>query len=217
MVISIIRFGAVHVPGVREATTSPDEFWKTPLGEIALDQKLAIQLPFPQRKQAHEQEHSIEVQVPLIQTYFPQSKILPIAVPPDIRAIETGKIVAEIVQKLRKNVLWIGSSDLTHYGKSYDFMPKGKGFPALEWVKKENDARIIRLMTDFQTEFIVSEAMNHHNACGSGAITATLSAIRTLDPTANAWLEKYTTSYDVKPDAIPEHFVGYAGILFGRA
>lgn len=214
---TIILFGAVHVSGVFEAITAPESFWKTPLGTIPLDQELAQKLPFPQKKQAHEREHSIEVQVPFIQTYFPQSKILPIAVPPDFRALEVGKITAQLVKQSGKKVLWIGSSDLTHYGKSYYFMPKGEGFPALEWVKTENDARIIRLMTEFQTEQIISEADTHHNACGSGAITATLSAIRTLDPKAQAWLQKYTTSYEVIPEGIPDHFVGYAGILIGHA
>lgn len=210
---TLIFFGAVHVHGVHEATLSTDEFWKTPLGNVAIDQELAQKLPLTRKKSAHEQEHSIEVQLPLIQTLFPEAKILPIAVPPNAQALQLGPLVAQTAKQLGRRFLLIGSSDLTHYGESYYFTPKGEGFPALDWVKNENDARMVDLILHLDAEHIIPEAKARHNACGSGAITATLAGIRQLYPNAQGVLSDYATSFDVKPDPVPTLFVGYAGVV----
>jgi AmmeMemoRadiSam system protein B len=212
---TIVLFGAVHLEGVPQATLAPEEYWETPLGLATLDREFANHLPFPQKTHAHQREHSLEVQLPFLQHYFPHSAYLPLAVPPGIKALEAGQTVAHVAQNLSRKILVLGSTDLTHYGESYHFTPKGTGIPALQWVKEENDARMISLILNLHTKKIFEEAQKSYNACGSGAIIATLSCLQTLYPQLCATLDHYTTSFDVQPgDRQPRSFVGYAGILF---
>ena len=69
----------------------------------------------------------VEVQLPFVQQLMPSVKLLPIMVPPTTAAPEVGRVVAEQARKLNINVAFLGSSDLTHYGPRYQFVPKGVG------------------------------------------------------------------------------------------
>ena len=62
-------------------------------------------------------------------------------------SIGIGRRTAEIALELGKKILILGSTDLTHYGYNYGFTPKGTGEAAVEWVKNENDRKIVDLMT----------------------------------------------------------------------
>jgi len=166
---------------------------------------------------AHEQEHSIEVQVPFIQQLFPHAKIVPISVAPDSDAPEIGRRVALAIRNLEADAVCLGSTDLTHYGPAYGFTPKGVGEAALRWVRDENDRRIIDLMLRLDAEAAVLEAEARRNACGSGAVAATLAAARELDA-VQGYLVHYTTSYDVMKQRMGRReldaAVGYAGLVF---
>ena len=85
------------------------------------------------------------------------------------------------------------------------------------WAKDVNDRRFIDLMLALDADRIVDEAQANHNACGGGAVAATLSACRESGAT-KGWLLEHTTSNDVmqsrgmRPSA---DSVGYAGVIFG--
>jgi hypothetical protein len=106
----------------------------------------------------------------------------------------------------------VGSTDLTHYGYNYGFLPKGTGEQALEWVKTVNDRRVVGLMVEMDDEQVINEALNNANACCSGAAAAAIAAARELGARKGKII-KYATSYDVHPDS---SFVGYVGIVFSR-
>jgi hypothetical protein len=192
--------------------------WLTPLGEAPIDEELAQALlaangEFIDRPAAHASEHSAEVQVPFIQYLFPQARILPIMMPPDQDVVSAGKSLARTISTADRRVVVVGTSDLTHYGPSfYGFAPAGTGQAALEWVR-DNDQRVIDLMLELKARKIVPETTAHHNACGGGAIAATVAAARKLGAEKGFLLE-YTTSYDVRPQGIPSDFVGYAAVVF---
>jgi AmmeMemoRadiSam system protein B len=63
---------------------------------------------------------------------------------------------------------------------------------------------------------ILEEARRHYNACGAGAIAATVAAAQVLGARRGLLLQ-YTTSYDVAPEGRFDMAVGYAGVLFGEA
>ena len=164
------------------------------------------------KSEFHDGEHSIEVQLPLIKYLFPDTKIVPIAVIPDFTAIELGKAVADIVQNSNKNIVTIGTSDLTHYGSNYGFIPAGFGESAQIWMNN-NDKSIIDLSVNLNAEAIVPEVKRKHNACGPGAMAATASFARSIGLKSGKLLD-YTTSYEVMPEGEFSMAVGYAGILF---
>ncbi len=79
----------------------------------------------------------------------------------------------------RKTIV-IGSTDLTHYGYNYAFTPKGVGPEAVEWVKRENDKRIVDLMDRMDEEGVISDAAKNHNACCAGAAASAIVAAKVL-------------------------------------
>jgi AmmeMemoRadiSam system protein B len=213
-----VVFGAWHRPHGRIGGIFPHGRWATPLGEIKVDQRMAERItghtnliaddPF-----AHEDEHSIEVQIPFVQRAFGEAKLVPIVVPCVPEAVEMGEAVARTIESYRYNAVIVGSTDLTHYGPRYRFTPSGVGDAGLRWAREVNDRRIIDLMLDLRAEDVVDETLTHHNACGGGAIAATLAAVRRLGATHGILLE-HTTSSEVARDPSCRDAVGYAGIVF---
>lgn len=60
---------------------------------------------------------------------------------------------------------------------------------------------------------IVREARENRNACGSGALAATVAAAEAMGANKGHLLE-YTTSHDVMPEGEFRMAVGYAGIVY---
>ncbi len=221
---TFVIFGTVHSFGVARASVYARGGWDTPLGPLEVDEELAAMLLddsgnlLVEDAQAHGSEHSIEVQLPMLRYVFGEVRIVPIAVPSRDNSHEVGRMVAERAAASGRDVFYIGTTDLTHYGQmGYGFAPHGTGRAGLDWVKGENDPRLIGLMQKLQAEDVVAEVRVHDNACGAGAIAATLAAVRQAGSQGGHVLE-YTTSYDVLKDEIygdrVSDFVGYVSMIF---
>jgi AmmeMemoRadiSam system protein B len=218
---AFILFGAAH--GYFGALPAVDDrgAWTTPLGEVAIDEELADAVlntgQAVSDPNAHLCEHSIEVQVPFIQDFFPGAKIVPVLVPPIEQAVELGVGVGEIVAKQEnKKIVCIGSTDLTHYGPRYSFAPMGTGKHALEWAKKVNDKKFIDSALKLEPAELLASAVKDGNACGPGAAAATVAAAKKLG-CKQGLLLGHTTSNEImleKMGATSADAVGYAGIVF---
>jgi hypothetical protein len=189
--------------------------WATPLGDLEIDQELGKKLhpefPFVVETANHyDQDNTIELQLPFIKHYFPKVKILPLGVPPAQGSLRIGERAAEISRELGRKILVLGSTDLTHYGYNYGYAPKGAGKAAVDWVKNENDKRLVDLILRMEAEEVIRESLTNHNACCSGAVATAIAAAKVL---GSRKAEKlfYSTSYDVRPDS---SFVGYVGVVF---
>ena len=215
---TFILLGAVHQGHIEKNSVYSSGYWSTPFGNVEVDADTASGILkeakdlLSENSIVHIKEHSLEVQVPFIKYFFPKSKIVPIQIIPDGKACLTGQKIGEFIGRSKKEIIVIGSTDLTHYGDNYGFVPQGYGSHALEWLK-ENDARIIKLCLEMQVEDIVEEAAMNRNACGSGAMAATVSAAKTMKVKKGILVE-YATSYDVLPKGDFEMGVGYAGMIF---
>lgn len=88
---------------------SYDEF-ETPLGNCIVNNELAKD--FEINNQAFEQEHSIEVQLPLIKYFFKDAKIVPV-----LYGCTDYKKITEIIKKYQNNnnISFVISSDLSHF------------------------------------------------------------------------------------------------------
>ncbi len=214
---SVVLFGTVH-HDIRCNAVYPGGSWQTPLGEVLIDEALVDGILgrteglLEADEAAHSFEHSIEVQMPFLKHFFPRAKAAPISVIPDENAHVLGRMVGEYLKESGRNVLIIGTSDLTHYGDAYYYAPRGSGPAALSWMK-QNDARIIELALKMKDDEIVPEAFKKRNACGPGAMAATVAAAKALGSTSGQTIE-YTTSYDVMPEPMFRMGVGYVGIVF---
>ena len=215
---TFIVLSAIHRWGVQRNAVYARGAWWTPWGDIEVDSEMAAMLlqsspnECVEDTMAHSQEHSAEVQMPLIKYFFPQAKVVPVIVLPYPGAAALGQKIGEVVVQSKKEVVVLGTTDLTHYGPNYGFTPVGTGPRALQWFK-ENDARITSLALAMKAEDIVPEAAQYHNACGAGAMAAAIAAGRAMGARKGVLVE-YTTSYDVMREGDFQMGVGYAGIVF---
>jgi len=218
---TFVIFGAAHGYFGESPAVYDKGSWMTPLGEIAVDENLADALLKSGLAvsdiRAHSSEHSIEVQVPFIQHLFADAKILPIIVPPAEQAVSLGRKVGDIISREKsKKIVCIGSTDLTHYGPRYGFVPMGIGSEALTWASTVNDQRFIDLALKLRARELLASAAENCNACGPGAAAAAIAAAKQLGKTEGLLLA-HTNSNDVmlrEMGTSSLESVGYAAIVF---
>ncbi|MGD2249010.1 MAG: AmmeMemoRadiSam system protein B [Candidatus Methanofastidiosia archaeon] len=188
--------------------------WETPLGIMDIDTELATKIfkeceILDDDSTAHLQEHSIEVQLPFIQ-YIGGKKFVPISLGMQDAetAKEVGAAIADAVQSLSPSpsVGIVASSDLTHFGAAYGFMPTRQD--PLEWMK-EIDGKILSGIEKMSLETVYTAA-EKTTACGYGCIGAMITACKNLGLN-NSKILQYTTSYNVSQDK--STVVGYGAAV----
>ena len=209
----IVVFG-MHLHSNSNCYLMAEGAWETPFGEIPVEERLAAELvnqfsftlETPDR---FNQDNTIELQLPFIKYFFKDAKIVAMGVPPNQSSLKIGQSVIAIADQMGLTAKVIGSTDLTHYGANYGFTSKGRGSEAVEWVRNENDRRVIDAMLALAPEKVINEALASQNACCAGAAATAIEAAKHLG--ANQADEiAYATSYDKSPG---DSFVGYVGIV----
>ena len=191
--------------GIGQNTASMiDVSWKTPLGLVEVDSDSVLELRehldiLEIDSFSHSKEHSIEVQIPILQEVFSdEMKILPISLINQEQKTATlvGSAIAKIAQE--KDALLIGSSDFTHYEEN-------------EFAYRQDLALIDPILKLDVDEFYKILHERKVTACGFGAIASIMTACKELGATQGKLL-KYATSGDVSGDK--SSVVGYASIIF---
>ncbi len=220
---TFVLFGANHSVNSYSHMVYDVGQWASPLGTIDIDQEYAAALVeladglLHANCQAHSQEHSLEVLIPFIQYLFPEAKIVPIMVQPLETAVKVGELAAEITSRYTdRKIIAIGSTDLTHYGPSYYNTPMGTGPEALAWAKNANDRQMTDLICQMRYDRVVSTAQEHKNACGAGAIAATMSYCSKQGKNQGIMLQQTCSSevFKQKFGKTDMNSVGYAAIAF---
>jgi len=112
----VVLLGPSHRVGFTGIASSSATFFQTPLGDIPLDQEANKQLlslhQVHEIDQAHEFEHSLEVQLPFLQTLLSDFKLIPLVV-----GDADSHTVSQVLEALWGNeeTLFVISSDLSHY------------------------------------------------------------------------------------------------------
>ncbi|MEM7164351.1 MAG: AmmeMemoRadiSam system protein B [Planctomycetota bacterium] len=224
---TIVFLASVHVPGVRQASVYPRGAWETPVGAVEIDDELATRLlaaagdHLIAAPDAHDGDHAIEVQLPLLRLLAPGCRIVPIAAPVHCDGAQLG---AEIGGCLRESprVLVVASTDLTHYGSRYRYAPAGKGSAARQWLRK-NDTRMVQKVVDLDAAGVAAEAQEQRNSCGPAGLAAAIAAARARGAN-QGYVVEYTDSHqelsaqrggDVDDDEF-EMAVGYLGAVLGH-
>lgn len=112
----VVLMGPSHRVAFKGIAVSSSDFYRTPLGDIPVDtdaiQKI-INLPsVGYLDEAHSEEHSLEVQLPFLQTILPEFELIPFVVG-DASAIEVSQVLAQLWGG--EETLIVISSDLSHY------------------------------------------------------------------------------------------------------
>ncbi len=177
--------------------------FRTPIGDARIDSALAAELAracplLREDTLAHEQEHSLEVQLPFLQKIVRDFRFVPVVLATDRYGAmeELGRAVARVAKAQSEPVLLIASTDMNHYES--DAITRVKDGRAI--------ARILALDPRGLYDTVRGEGIT---MCGYAATVAMLVAARELGA-SEATLVRYATSGDVTGDL--DEVVGYAGI-----
>lgn len=187
--------------------------WETPLGIAKNHQMLSNLIKektnLPINEQVHQNEHSIEVQIPFLQYIKKDNfKITPIIISNEIDQKIISKGIVESIKETKENAAIIASSDFTHYGMHYGYFPFQDNI-------KENlyglDNKAIQYILDLDdTGFIDYIKETGATICGKLPIKALINLFK-YQNVANKELLKYYTSGDIVNDY--NSAVGYASII----
>ena len=200
----IIVLGVRHLPRGKPAAILCSGAWRTPLGDVPIDeplgQSLLKQCPILHEDSlAHLTEHSLEVQLPFLQVLAPNFSFVPIALGTihfdELVAI--GEAIAAIL-RAHTEILLLTTSDLNHYQD--DRTTRAKDKKAID--------RLLALDARGLYDVCRNEEIS---MCGLGPAVAMLTALRSLNATQTN-LVRYATSADVSGDT--STVVGYAGLIF---
>jgi hypothetical protein len=201
---TLVILGPNHHGVGAEAAVPSHARWETPLGAVEIDGELAAAIRAASRTlqvddAAHAREHSIEVQLPFLQYFKPDFKLVPIVFGHPSGAIykEVGKEIARAVKELGRGVVIIASSDMSHYEPQASAQNKDQ--KAIEAVLNLDEDELLKRVAKFNITM-----------CGYAPAVSLIVAAKELGATG-AELVKYQTSGDVTGDY--SAVVGYAGII----
>jgi hypothetical protein len=121
----VILLGVNHRGSGAKAALSPADYWETPLGKVKVDRELReilkARLDFlVEDERPHLEEHSIEVQLPFLQSVLGEFTFLPISLSyiSEEECALLGQAIARLYESKtasKKKTVLIASSDLSHY------------------------------------------------------------------------------------------------------
>lgn len=205
---TVFILGPNHYGIGSAVSVSPHKYWSTPLGIVEVDNSTAKKLIekssiLDLEEIAHSKEHSIEVQLPFLQTVIPsevQARFIPISMM--LQDIETSKELAEVIvgimQDSDQSFLVVGSSDLTHYESQEQASFK--------------DRKLLQTVQDLELSafYNVVERLGV-TACGYGPIAVVMQISKLLGRRFGEVL-KYATSGDITGEKFS--VVGYSAVHF---
>ena len=201
---TFIIMGPNHTGIGKPLSIMTEGTWKTPLGKVEIDSELAKQIlascsSLEEDNEAHQHEHSIEVQVPFLQYFQRDIKLVPIIISHASSDTyrEMGRELAKAIKESKKGVVIIASSDMTHYEPQEQ--AKEKDNQAIEAILDLNEDELLRRVDELNISM-----------CGYAPTAVLISAAKELGA-ARAELVKYQTSGDTTGDY--SAVVGYAGII----
>ncbi len=204
---TVILLGPNHQGLGSRAAVYDSGAWQTPLGEVAVNTKLAAQLcnsvaGFSPDPGAHRAEHSLEVMLPFLQYLRPEVQIVPIMLREHSFAEleQIGQIMAEVITPVCDDVLLLASSDMSHYE------------PAA--VAEQHDLPVLDLLIQGKAQQMYTHVLQRRiSMCGIFPATLMLTTLNALyGETYTGELLEYTSSAAASGDYAS--VVGYAAAVF---
>lgn len=193
-----------HTGAGHFAAINREGSWRTPLGDVAIETRVADALMAKSRllsddARAHAREHSLEVQLPFLQRLLGDFTFVPICLGAHRYdyAEEIGRAIADVVKEDGAPLGILASSDLNHYEDQPTTLRKDQ--LAIDQVLARNPQELWRVVDEYDVSM-----------CGFIPTTTMLVAANALGAT-NAELLVHATSGDVNGDY--GHVVGYASVI----
>lgn len=146
----VIVLAPSHLSGFRSLSIAEVDAYETPLGRVPLDRQAIAGLRGSELviadPAAHAREHAIEIELPLLQRALtPGWKLVPVLVG-RLDGDDYGK-AADLLRPLADNdTLVVVSTDFTHFGTRFGFMPFPPDGGAGERIRALDDGAIERIL-----------------------------------------------------------------------
>ena len=171
-------------------------------GDVELARRIAASVPGMELDaNAHQREHGIEVQLPLLYRLAPQTRVAAIAMSGGTyeELESTAAALADCLASLEKPPLLVISSDMNHFADDEENRRRDK--LALAALEKNDPQGLLQICAE-----------ENISMCGQVPATLVLLTLKAMKQTAKYSEIAYATSADVSGDR--SRVVGYAGVLF---
>jgi AmmeMemoRadiSam system protein B/AmmeMemoRadiSam system protein A len=203
----VILLGFSH-RGMGEGVAMPAvERIETPLGEVAVDTSFTV---FPRVPESRLCDHSVEIQLPLLQKVLPGVPVVPLYVG-TLLAKERREAAEALAGAMHSGDVLVASSDFTHYGRAFGYTP----FPVNEQTPHrlhDLDFTVIEGASSLDAEFFLDTLTDSGSTtCGHAPISLLLETLTSAygDALYQETLD-YQTSGDITGDS--GHCVSYAAL-----
>ena len=180
----------------------------TPLGEVAIDPGFG---EFAQAPEERLCDHSFEIQLPFLQRSATGARITPLYVG-RMRGSEREEAAEKLARLWRPGVVFVASSDFTHFGRTFGFTPFPADRMAADRLRELDFECIDAAATLDPLTFLDTLERNGATVCGSAPISLLLATLRRLGAGLYQSTLDYQTSGEITGDF--QHSVSYAALGF---
>jgi len=202
---TVIIIGPKHTPHGVEWAIAPHERWSIPGAELSADLELsrALVQAIPGLQfdaAAHQQEHGIEVELPILARCAPQTKVVGITIGGGdwLRCQQFATGLASVLRTLSRPPLLVISSDMNHFAN--DEQTRRLDQLALDAMDRLDPAHLYDVIT-----------RNQISMCGVLPAVIIMETLKQLGGLKQLERIGYATSADVSGDT--SRVVGYAGAV----
>jgi len=209
----VVLLGPAHRGNFTGLSIPDVTHYSTPLGDIPLDINVVTRMRnhplVTADPSAHSREHSIEMQLPLLQRVLGTGwSLVPILVgridrDSRARAAEMLRLHAD------EQTLFVVSSDFTHYGPNYGYQPFSADHKVAERIRELDMGAMKHIEARDADGFASYRDETGITACGFGPVSILLDV---LGPQAKAKMVRYYTSGEVLGDY--RNSVSYLTVAF---
>lgn len=191
----VVIFGPSHYASYNGICVSHYDFYETPLGLVPVEKDICNRLLqnklFIDKPEVEAREHSLEMEIPYLQLLLKTFKIVPLIVS-ELEEKDYAEAARAIRPFITKKTLVVVSSDFTHYGYRFGYLPftdsvkanlKKLDMGAVDYILKKDLSGFLKYVQDTRITI-----------CGRKPIGILL---QLLPPKAEGVLLNYYTSGDL--------------------
>ncbi|MGA3040076.1 MAG: AmmeMemoRadiSam system protein B [Bryobacteraceae bacterium] len=209
-----VVLGFAHRGGPAGVSIPDIDEYDTPLGEVRVDretmERLAGRGPFRFVSEDRICDHSVEIQLPLLQHAAPQARVVPLFAG-HLDDHDRDAAAETLAELCGPDTVFLVSSDLTHYGRAFGYQP----FPADSKISARLghlDHNLMEATASLDARFFLEEMeKSRATLCGRSPIALWL---RTLAFVAGDEIYQETLDYETSGDVTGDydHTVSYGAL-----
>ncbi|CAF1325868.1 unnamed protein product [Adineta steineri] len=224
---TVLIIGTNHSgAGLSNVSLSPDN-WQTPLGVVEIDTDLfnifvsILGIQYVDRE-AHQNEHSIENQLPFLKHIRPNAKFIALSFS-RLNDLNKGYQICEQIKKAidlyqqqtGKRIVIISTTDYTHYGPGYG-QNNAQNLSANEEYARVNDKSILQsILSNNPEQLLQTQQITQNSMCGLWPSLIIMILSRLLNDNKGQWnLLSYNVSSEVMKRG--KDVCGFASLIYSN-